>query len=167
MTLIPGNRAKNTKKFQPTKECLSLLRELSRSGKKSIVYKAQQAITEAQNLGELQLMPTNHGETRIPDCEKYNLGDGYRLVVQYTGDLGLFLFVGSHDDTDQWLENHKKKRIIIGDDQRISIVPISESPSIDITNTFNADSRPELANQPLLKFGSDDIWSSIGLMSDD
>lgn len=50
---------------------------------------------------------TNHGESRIKHCFKYNLGDGWRLVTQQTNKTCLLLFFGDHDETDIWLERKK------------------------------------------------------------
>ena len=64
--------------------------------------------------GEIKSLPrTKHGETRIPDVEKYDLSDGYRLVVQLVDGVAkvrAFLFVGSHDDTQRWLDSHRNYR---------------------------------------------------------
>jgi hypothetical protein len=50
---------------------------------------------------------TRNGELRIKNCVKYDLGSGYRLVT-IKADYDLFItFVGSHDDTDQWIEHHR------------------------------------------------------------
>ncbi len=50
---------------------------------------------------------TRKGELRIKNCVKYDLGGGYRLVT-IRADSHLFIpFVGSHDDTDQWIEHHR------------------------------------------------------------
>ena len=50
---------------------------------------------------------TRKGELRIKNCVKYDLGGGYRLVTIRV-DCHLFItFVGSHDDTDQWIEHHR------------------------------------------------------------
>jgi hypothetical protein len=50
---------------------------------------------------------TRNGEARIKNCVKYDLGGGYR-VVTIRADCHLFItFVGSHDATDQWIENHR------------------------------------------------------------
>jgi hypothetical protein len=48
-------------------------------------------------------------ETRIPKCVKYELPDGYRLVLQ-RGDSEAFmvaLVVGTHDHVQSFLDGHK------------------------------------------------------------
>ncbi|WP_189605667.1 UvrD-helicase domain-containing protein [Mesorhizobium sp. M4B.F.Ca.ET.017.02.2.1] len=50
---------------------------------------------------------TNHGETRVQNAVKYDLGDGWRLITQQTDKTCLFLFVGDHEDADKWLDGQK------------------------------------------------------------
>ena len=50
---------------------------------------------------------TRNGELRIKNCVKYDLGCGYRLVTIKVDCHLLLTFVGSHDDTDQWIEHHR------------------------------------------------------------
>lgn len=50
---------------------------------------------------------TNNGETRIPHCVKYDLGDGWRLVTVQDANSCFFVFVGDHGDTERWLNNNK------------------------------------------------------------
>ncbi|MBU1566387.1 MAG: hypothetical protein KJ630_12275 [Proteobacteria bacterium] len=50
---------------------------------------------------------TRNGELRIKNCVKYDLGGGYRLVTIRVNCHLLITFVGSHDDTDQWIEHHR------------------------------------------------------------
>jgi hypothetical protein len=48
---------------------------------------------------------TRYGDTRIKNCFKYDLVHAYRLLAVKDGDQLLFLFVGPHDECDQWI-NH-------------------------------------------------------------
>ena len=50
---------------------------------------------------------TRKGEQRIKNCVKYNLGSGYRLITIRVDHHLLVPFVGSHDDTDKWIERHR------------------------------------------------------------
>ena len=50
---------------------------------------------------------TNHGETRIKSCVKIDLGGGYRIITQRRNKYVVFLFVGSHDDCESWLNKNK------------------------------------------------------------
>ena len=48
---------------------------------------------------------TRYGEARIKNCLKYDLVHAYRLQAVKDGDQLLFLYVGPHDECDQWI-NH-------------------------------------------------------------
>lgn len=50
---------------------------------------------------------TNHGESRIKHCRKYDLTGYARLVTSYSNDICLFLFAGIHDDVEEWLDRNK------------------------------------------------------------
>lgn len=50
---------------------------------------------------------TNHGETRVPHCVKYDLTGFARLVTVVNNGVCLFLFAGDHDAVDAWLERNK------------------------------------------------------------
>lgn len=50
---------------------------------------------------------TRHGELRVKNCRKYNLGSGYRLIGISDGANLVMLYIGSHDDCDRWLENNR------------------------------------------------------------
>lgn len=56
---------------------------------------------------ELQSKRTKHGEGRICNCIKYNLGNGYRLVTVLSGERLFIPFIGTHDETDVWLGRHR------------------------------------------------------------
>ena len=49
---------------------------------------------------------TNHGESRIKSCVKYDLGAGFRLVTVNTQKMIWLLFIGNHDAADKWLANN-------------------------------------------------------------
>ena len=50
---------------------------------------------------------TKNGEYRLKNCVKYDLGHGYRLVTVKNGHNLFITFVGSHDQTDRWIETHR------------------------------------------------------------
>lgn len=58
------------------------------------------------------LSPTNHGESRIPHCTKYDLTGFCRLVTTFTNGICEILFVGDHDTTDKWLEKNKGRFLV-------------------------------------------------------
>ncbi|MCL4821457.1 MAG: AAA family ATPase [Vicinamibacteria bacterium] len=63
----------------------------------------------ADELGTL----TNHGESRIPNCVKYDLSGFCRLVTVRHKDALFFLMAGNHDDTERWIESHRGLRPVI------------------------------------------------------
>ena len=76
----------------------------------------------------VSLEVTNHGETRIKNCVKYDLGDGWRLVTRQTEKICTFLFVGDHDDTDRWLDGHKGENVGVKDSRLIRIPGVGRDP---------------------------------------
>lgn len=52
---------------------------------------------------------TKHGEGRIDNCVKYDLGNGYRLVTVLSGNRLFIPFVGTHDETSIWLDHHRDR----------------------------------------------------------
>ncbi len=50
---------------------------------------------------------TRHGESRIKNCRKYDLGNGCRLITVVKDGNCFLLYAGSHDDCDKWLDRHR------------------------------------------------------------
>jgi hypothetical protein len=50
---------------------------------------------------------THNGESRIKHCVKYDLPGRARLIVGRHEHVCLFLFAGSHDDAEAWLEKNR------------------------------------------------------------
>lgn len=50
---------------------------------------------------------THHGEYRIENCMKFDLGSGYRLITSKQQDQLWVLFIGTHDECHRWLENNR------------------------------------------------------------
>ena len=81
---------------------------LKRSGKKIQYQQSMMVLSELQI--EVGVSKAFRREQRIPNCYKYELPEGYRLVLQKvegTIDKYLALTIGSHDEVDHYLENHK------------------------------------------------------------
>lgn len=105
----------NTITYYKTKELIRQLYNLDKSGGTS--QKAARRVHEI--LGRLyqvdpfhSLQVTNHGETRIKNCVKYQLIDGHRLITILNANACLFAFAGSHDSCDSWLEKNKGIELI-------------------------------------------------------
>ena len=154
-----------------TNEFNKCLRDLLKIGKKGkdAVLRARGAQTEAGSEGSiLSLQRTHHGEDRLPDAEKYDLGDGYRLVVQLVdGKKGIraFLFAGDHDDAERWLQNHRNYRWVKRPtDGTLDFVLVSERstpswarPDLDL------ESPETLLGLPLLRDLTEDEWAILEL----
>lgn len=50
---------------------------------------------------------TRHGEFRIKNCIKFDIGKGYRMVCVKEDDCVYLLFVGTHDACSAWVENNR------------------------------------------------------------
>jgi len=73
------------------------------------------------------LTPTRHGETRIPNCVKYELPSGYRLITIERESQRIVLFVGKHDDADEWLNNHVGLQPVVNSRGKVHLVTASGS----------------------------------------
>lgn len=73
---------------------------------------------------------TNHGESRIPHCLKYDLGNGWRLVTRQHKDGCVFLYVDSHDRVDLWLDERRGTDFAV-DNGRIVPVGGRNIPMLD------------------------------------
>ncbi|MFW5730361.1 MAG: hypothetical protein ACOCV7_01825 [Desulfonatronovibrionaceae bacterium] len=54
---------------------------------------------------------SHNGEARLVNCLKFKLVSGYRLVSLRKGSDYIVLFVGSHDETDNWIKNNREIKI--------------------------------------------------------
>ncbi|MEW5736914.1 MAG: hypothetical protein AB1921_18870 [Thermodesulfobacteriota bacterium] len=86
------------------------LGELCRGSKKDRIAadRARAIVTALSSAPEVCLheagTTTHYGEARFENCVKYDLGKGHRLVcLKDRGGLH-FVFLGTHDAVDRWLE---------------------------------------------------------------
>jgi superfamily I DNA/RNA helicase len=81
------------------------LTEMERSGgiRQGAADKAKRIIADVLLGTQIRVPVTNHGESRIRHCVKYNLGDGCRLVTYQNQDRFIPLYVGDHEACDDWL----------------------------------------------------------------
>ncbi|MFN0177487.1 MAG: 3'-5' exonuclease [Gemmatimonadales bacterium] len=79
---------------------------LKRNSRKN--YQRASEILQELQRGIDPQMP-RRSESRLPNCVKYELADGYRLVLQRVDgdDLLIALCVGTHDHVDSFLDGHK------------------------------------------------------------
>jgi hypothetical protein len=66
----------------------------------NLVCKGNRSIIETGRL-------SRYGEARIPNCIKYDLGKGYRLVCVRQREHFFLLYIGTHDDCRRWIENNR------------------------------------------------------------
>ena len=160
-----------------TKDFNACLRSIQAGGAKAgrdIVRKIRAAMTEAATTGEIaDLHRTRHGEDRLPNVEKYELGAGAnRLVVQVIDQATrarAFLYAGNHDDTQRWLDNHQDYRWVESTKDRTLqfvqvVTPVAHlaapSDRLDLT------SPPLLLSLPLLRVVTDGEWEGLSLADD-
>lgn len=98
---------------------------------------------------------TRNGEARIKNCVKYDLGGGYRLVT-IRADRHLFIcFVGSHDETNQWIERHRYVDLVPGDplylcEERADHTEMVETGGPDSGNSDSIDDLGERYENELM-----------------
>jgi superfamily I DNA/RNA helicase len=152
-----------------TKSFNGCLRALQQQGQKKPVQAVRAAISEAGMNGEISLPRTKHGETRIASVEKYDLSDGYRLVVQLVDGVAkirAFLFCGSHDDTDRWLDNHRNYRWVKSTtDGTLEFVQVTESKE-DLyvpADRVDLESPEDILGLPMFRVLSLEEWQRLDL----
>lgn len=149
------------------------LRGLLQQGQKKVVQAARAAVTEAGTEGAIRSIPrTKHGETRIPDVEKYELSDGFRLVVQLVDGVAktrAFLFVGSHDDSDRWLDAHRNYRWVKSrTDGTLEFLQVTEriEERHVPADRMDLESPEDLLSQPLLRVLPQEEWDRLALATE-
>lgn len=146
------------------------IRDLQKQGHRKVVQAARAAVYEAGVDGEIKAIPrTKHGETRIPNVEKYDLTDGFRLVVLLVDGQSktrAFLFAGTHEDAERWLDSHKNYRWVKGvTASTLQFVQVTESvgqrhvPS----DRLDLETPDRLLELPLLRSLQDAQWSQLGI----
>jgi superfamily I DNA/RNA helicase len=70
---------------------------------------------------------TNHGESRIKHCKKYDLSnDAHRLVTLQTDHFIYLLHVGTHDEVDKWLDQNRGLTITVHTDtKKVQVTHVS------------------------------------------
>ena len=62
---------------------------------------------------------TNHGESRVKHCRKYDLSsDAHRLVTVHTDGYIYLLHVGTHDEVEKWLDQNRGLTITVHTDTK-------------------------------------------------
>ena len=102
---------------------------------------------------------TKHGETRIPKCLKYELGDGWRLVTVQDNRICGFIYLGDHEDVDRFLERQKGSRFGVRDGTLVA-VPGAGLSALENRFSGNAGGVPQRLIELL---GSDEDYVLDGL----
>jgi superfamily I DNA/RNA helicase len=104
MSAIPKVVYLNESRFR---EAMISLRR--RGGAHQRAYDKACALITGLNYGIEELNKlTNHGESRIKHCRKYDLSnDAHRLVTLHTDKYIYLLHVGTHDEVDKWLDHNR------------------------------------------------------------
>lgn len=160
----------NTHKIILPKTFSGNLKKLVSQGHKKVVQAVRAAMTEAGTSGEILSIPrTKNGESRIPNVEKYDLPDAFRLVVQLVNGIEksrAFLFVGSHDDAEHWLDTHKNYKWVKNkSDGLLNFVLVTMQPDYRHipADRLDLESPEELLNLPLLRVLSEEEWKRVDL----
>lgn len=114
------------------------IEELRNAGKagRNVAHKAA-GIIESLTSGELSShwdaanSYTRKGEKRIRKSRKFALGFGYRLITLQRGAKFFVLLLGTHDESQRWLNNHRRiKEIHVGKGERYEMAVDSLSKEI-------------------------------------
>ncbi|TKB11606.1 hypothetical protein [Desulforhopalus sp. IMCC35007] len=128
------------------------------------VYRFLQLLEDIRKYGvhgeKVLIKRTRNGEQRIKNCVKYDLGGGFRLVTVMIGDNLFVPFLGSHDETDQWLDRHKaddfvvdnavyrSEQVVLADNEENDV--LSEAEELDDTDTYERQLEAKLDETILL-----------------
>lgn len=86
------------------------------------------------------LKTTNHGETRIAKCVKYDLTSACRLVtVQDCGKV-MLLFLGNHEEEEKWLNSNRGTKFVVDEKGRLEKIK-------DTANSIVEGEKPELVSE--------------------
>ncbi len=75
---------------------------------------------------------TNHGESRVKHCVKYDIPGFCRLITVQSKGICVLIFCGSHDECDKWLEKNRGYELVV--DQKNKVTSIKSSTDITISD---------------------------------
>lgn len=151
------------------KPCHSALRKMMAAGHKKEVQAVRAALAEAALEGEIHAVPrTKNGETRLENVEKYDLGNGFRLVVQLVDGVKksrVFLFAGTHDDAQRWLDTHKNYKWVQNrTDKTLDFVLVSPKEERHVPfDRLNLTAPDDEREKPILSRLTDKDWQRLAL----
>ncbi len=102
-----------TLEIHQTRRFSKQLQALAKVGKNEriIARRAEKILVDLQDNPlheETECRRTHYGEHRLRDCRKYDLSCGFRLVSLKRDRRLIFTCIGSHDDYQRWIENHRE-----------------------------------------------------------
>lgn len=89
---------------------------------------------------EAECKRTHFGELRLNNCRKYDLSFGYRLIALKRENRLIFVYIGSHDDCQRWIENNREYQdeiesepvpLTVTDNQQDADKPANMQPDSD------------------------------------
>jgi len=92
---------------------------------------------------------TRNGELRIKNCIKYDLGNGYRLVSLRQETCLIFIYIGTHEDCDRWLQRNQDRKYKINCSRNIVIS--NQKHADDIIRKKNDDYAEEYEKNIIAK----------------
>ncbi|SMP65201.1 hypothetical protein SAMN06295888_11256 [Desulfonatronum zhilinae] len=117
---------------------------------------ARQAQTIIQDLADSGRLDPNvarkltpNGEARMENCWKFKLAGWHRLVLaKHEGDF-VFLFLGTHDETDTWIKNNSGLKLDVsggkiipgaasGPSGHLNGHPVDHQSASEASETFKA-----------------------------
>ena len=120
-----------------------MLRLRQRGGAHQRAYNEACRIISSLGYGVEELNKlTNHGESRIDHCVKYDISnDAHRLVTVHSKNCVYLLFVGTHEEVDRWLERNRGLEVTLNlESKRVVVTHVTreerrETPRIDFAKT--------------------------------
>lgn len=122
-----------TLKIHQTRRFGKQLQAMYKAGKneRNIARRAEKILINLQAdplHEETECRRTHYGENRLKDCRKYDLSCGFRLVGLKRDRRLIFTCIGSHDDCQHWIENHRKNP------EKIVSIPVPENSQESISH---------------------------------
>ncbi|NOQ47527.1 MAG: hypothetical protein GQ559_12860, partial [Desulfobulbaceae bacterium] len=102
-----------TLEIHQTRRFRKQLQAMYKTGKKerNIARRAERILFDLQAdplHEETECRRTHYVEHRLRACRKYDLSCGFRLVGLKRYRRLIFTCIGSHDDCQRWIENHRE-----------------------------------------------------------
>ena len=143
------------------REFAKLAKRASRAPELQRVLAQVLSIHGALERGEVPGVPTTkNGESRIRHVVKYDLASAYRLVVWSHRGVVVPLFVGSHEDTERWLDTYRGATFMYQMGERGATVEFRvdrvASDAVDRMSAA-ADADPSTAEQPAPLMAIEDV----------